>query len=109
LNFLFKEFGGNPAQRSSGGTQVLEANSPLFSDVVEQFIKEKLREQKQTGSKTEMQNRATFKLFERIVANIPILEIKRDHAGLFAETLQKLPANLNKHDAYIGKSIEQIL
>ncbi len=109
LNSLIKEFGGNPAQRSSGSTQVLETNSPLFSEVVEQFIKEKLREQKWTGSKTEMQNRATFKLFERIVGDIPILEIKRDHARLFAETLQKLPANLNKQSAYKGKSIPQIL
>lgn len=110
LNSYIKEFGGVPSQHASPGTtQIVESSSPLFSEVVEQFIKEKLREQKWNGTKTEMQNRATFKLFERIVGDIPILEIKRDHARQFAEVLQKLPANLNKQGEFKGKSIEQIL
>jgi integrase len=110
LNSYIKEFGGNPSQHSStGSTQIVESSSPLFSEVVEQFIKEKVREQKWNGTKTEMQNRATFKLFERIVGDIPILEIKREHARQFAETLQKLPANLNKQGVFKGKSIQQII
>lgn len=109
LNSYIKELGGSPVAHQNNGTQIIETNSPLFSEVVEQYIKDKLREQKWSGTKTEMQHRATLKLFQKIVGDLPILEIKREHAKLFSETLPKIPSNLNKHTEYRGKSLDEIL
>jgi integrase len=109
LNGYIKEFGGSPVANSTSGTQIVETDSPLFSEVVEQYIKEKVQKQKWSGTKTEMQNRATFKLFQRIVGDLPILQIKREHALQFGETLQRLPLNLNKLQEFQGKSIDEII
>jgi integrase len=50
-----------------------------------------------------------YALFKRILGDKPIARYDHDDSVLYIEALQKLPANMNKKSAYIGKSIEEII
>jgi integrase len=82
--------------------------SPLFSETVADYARMKLAQGKWT-EKTEEENAAVYKLFIRIVGDKPVAEIDDDIVVTYLETLQKLPANLNKSPSYAGKSIEEIV
>ena len=108
LNGFIKEFGGDPNIQSSNGTQIVEVDSPLLSEVVKEYVKAKERENKWTSPKTKPANLKTFALFQQIVGDIPFIAIKRKNCELFVETLKKLPPNISKKKQYKGKSIREI-
>jgi len=95
------------------------ANNPITDEkiaddsiLVSQVIDEYCVELAQGGtwtSKTEQENRTTFKLLIGIIGDKPIATI--DHAIIrhYKTTLQKLPANINKIKRYKDKSIKEII
>jgi integrase len=82
--------------------------SPLFSEAVADYSRMKLAQGKWT-EKTQEDYAAVYKLFTRIVGDLPIAEIDDALIVEYLETLQKLPANLNKSPMYVGKSIPEIV
>jgi len=89
-------------------TTPLASSSPKFSDVVADFVRTKRAQGKWT-EKTQEDYEAVYKLFVRIVGDRPIADIDDTMILTYLETLQKLPPNLNKLPALVGKTIEQIL
>lgn len=89
-------------------TRELKKPSPLFSRLVDDYRRDRLAQKKWTP-KTEAENLAVYKLFIDIIGDLPLAEIGEDQALTYFETLQRLPANMNKVPAYRGKSISEIL
>jgi integrase len=82
--------------------------SPLFSEAVADYSRMKLAQGKWT-EKTQEDYEAVYRLFIRIVGDKPMAEIDDTVIVNYLETLQKLPANMNKLPMYVGKSIEEIV
>jgi integrase len=98
-----------PAQFPQSAFPIPSATStPLLSDTVEDFIRSKLASGKWTD-KTEDENRAVYELCVRVIGNMPVAEIDDEAIISYLEKLKKLPANINKSPAYVGKSIDQII
>lgn len=87
---------------------IADPSSPLFSQLVDDYRRDRLASKRWT-SKTEAENRAVYELFKQIVGDIPIKSVEEGHALTYFETLQALPANLNKKPAYAGKTIAAIV
>lgn len=89
-----------------------ESNSvpsiPSLSATIEDFVRFK-RAQGRWTAKTEAENRAVYELFKLIVGDKPLVEIDDDGIVSYLETLKKLPPNINKAPAYVGKSIDEII
>jgi integrase len=82
--------------------------SPLFSETVADYSRAKRAQGKWT-EKTQDDYEAVYRLFTRIVGDKPIAEIDDTVIVHYLETLQKLPANMNKSPMYVGKTIEEIV
>lgn len=82
--------------------------SPLFSETVADYSRMKRAQGKWT-EKTQDDYEAVYRLFMRIVGDKPIAEIDDTVIVHYLETLQKLPANMNKSPMYVGKTIEEIV
>ena len=57
--------------------------------------------------KTEISS--TFDLGVRILGNLPVRSVGRDHGLRLFKVLKQLPPNMNKNPIYVGQSIGQIL
>jgi hypothetical protein len=82
--------------------------SVLFSQLVEDYKRERLAKNKWTG-KTQDENMAVYKLCVDIIGDLSIHEIDDDRALTYFETLKQLPLNMNEMPAYRGKTIPEIL
>lgn len=80
----------------------------LFSQLVEDYKRDRLGSNEWTP-KTQAENMAAYKLCIDIIGDLPIHDIDDDVALTYAETLKKLPPNMNKMPAYRGKTIPEIL
>jgi integrase len=81
---------------------------PLFSQLVQDYRRDRLAK-KSWEKSTEDENMPVYKLFIDIIGDLPINEIDEDRALDYFETLQKLPANMNKIKAYKGKTIKEVI
>jgi integrase len=86
----------------------LKKRSPLFSELIEDYKRNRLAGNKWTPT-TQKENLAAYNLFMEIIGDLPIDDIDEDRALIYVETLKKLPANMNKMPAYRDKSISEIL
>lgn len=93
---------------SPTGTQVPTKPSPLFSELVEDYKRDRLAAKRWTP-KTQDENLAVYKLCMDIIGDLPIRDIGEDEALTYFETMQKLPANMNKMPAYRGKTVKEVL
>jgi integrase len=82
--------------------------SPLFSELIDDYKRDRLAANKWT-LKTQDENLAVYKLCVDIIGDQPLNEIGEDQALTYVETLKKLPANMNKMPAYRGKTISEII
>ena len=57
--------------------------------------------------KTEISS--TFDLVVRILGDLPVRSVNRDHGLLFFKVLKQLPPNMNRNPIFVGQSIGQIL
>lgn len=100
-------FAGAGSQ-SGAGTPELKKRTPLFSELIEDYKRDRLAAKRWTP-KTQDENLAIYKLCMDIIGDIPISEIDEERALTYFETLQKLPANMNKMPTYRGKTIAEII
>jgi integrase len=84
------------------------AETPLVSEAVADMARMK-RAQGRWEEKTEEDYMSVYNLFIRIIGDMPIADIDDDIIVSYLETLKRLPANMNKSPAYIGKNIAEIL
>ncbi|MGZ3182930.1 MAG: site-specific integrase [Telluria sp.] len=82
--------------------------SPLFSDLVEDYERDRLAANKWTP-KTHDENLAVYRLCIDIIGDLPLDQIGDDQALTYVETLKKLPANMNKKTEYKDKSVAELL
>jgi len=94
--------------QAGAGTPASKKHSPLFSELIEDYKRDRLAAKRWTP-KTQDENLAIYKLCMDIIGDLPISEIGEEQALTYFETLQKLPANMNKMPAYRGKSIREII
>jgi len=99
-----------PAAHNSAGAgrREPEKRSPLFSELIEDYKRDRLAANKWTP-KTQDENLAVYKLCIGIIGDLPISEIGEDQALTYVEALKKLPPNMNKIPAYRGKTISEII
>jgi integrase len=90
------------------GTPEPKKRSPLLSELVEDYKRDRLAADKWTP-KTQDENLAVYKLCIDIIGDLPIREIGEDQAITYVETLKKLPPNMNKMPAYRDKTISEII
>jgi integrase len=95
-------------QLSNTEYQQEEDQGPIFSEVVERVAAEK-KATKEWTPKSEADYRAAYKLFIKIVGDLPVNQIDRKLMDSYKQTLIKLPPNMNKSPQYRDKSIEEIL
>lgn len=93
---------------SAPAEPISKKTSILLSGAIPEFRKAKLA-RKKWSAKTEAENMAIYSMFVRIVGDKPIAEVEDIDAIIYLETLQKLPPNINKIPAYIGKDIAEIV
>jgi hypothetical protein len=93
---------------AGAGTPAPKKSSPLFSELVEDYKRDRLAAKKWTP-KTQDENLAVYKVCIDIIGDLPISEIGEEQALTYLETMQKLPPNMNKMPAYRGKSITEIV
>jgi integrase len=93
---------------AGAGSQAPKKPSPLFSELVEDYKRDRLAAKRWTP-KTQDENLAVYKMCIDIIGNLPISEIGEEQALTYLETMQKLPPNMNKMPAYRGKSIIEII
>jgi integrase len=93
---------------AGAGATVLKKRSPLFSELVNDYKRDRLATEKWEES-TQEENLAIYQLFIDIVGDMPIGDVSEEIALTFVETVKKLPANRNKMRAYKGKSIEEVI
>jgi integrase len=89
-------------------SQAPKKHSPMFSELVEDYKRDRLAAKRWTP-KTQDENLAVYKLCMDIIGDQPISEIGEDQALTYFETMQKLPANMNKMPAYRGKTLKEII
>jgi integrase len=92
---------------AGAGSQAPKKPSPLFSELVEDYKRDRLAAKKWTP-KTQDENLAVYKMCIDIIGDLPISEIG-EQALTYLETMQKLPPNMNKMPAYKGKTIMEII
>jgi integrase len=119
---LIPEPGDTPEDRIQAQVEFLQATgiagaakpepepkpSPLFSELIEDYKRDRLAAKRWTP-KTQDENMAVYKLCMDIIGNLPIKDIGEEEALTYLETMQKLPANLNKIAAYRGKTIKEVI
>ena len=93
---------------AGAGSQTPKKPSPLFSELVEDYKRDRLAAKKWTP-KTQDENLAVFKMCMVIIGDLPISQISEEQALTYLETMQKLPPNMNKMPAYRGKTIAEII
>lgn len=93
---------------AGAGTQEPIKTSPLFSELIEDYKRDRLAAGKWTP-KTQDDNLAVFRLCIDIIGDLPINMIGDDQALTYVETLKKLPPNMNKMPAYRGKTLDEII
>jgi hypothetical protein len=93
---------------SQAGTQVQKKPSTLLSELIKDYERDRLAAKRWTPT-TQKENLAIYKLCMDIIGDIPISEIGEEQALTYLETMQKLPANMNKMPAYTGKTIKEII
>ena len=79
-----------------------------ISDLVDKFIKERDR----VGGwreKTREETIAKFTLFKRIIGDLPLSQLTHEIVRDYKETIQKVPANVNKIQRFRDKSITEIV
>jgi integrase len=82
--------------------------SITISKLIEEFITERDR----LGgwrAKTREETLAKLSLFKRIIGDLPISHLNDIKVREYRQTIQKLPANLNKIQRYRGKTITEIV
>ena len=52
---------------------------------------------------------ATFDLATKIIGDLPVDSVTRDHSLNFFKVLKQLPPNMNKTPLYVGKTVAQVL
>jgi integrase len=80
----------------------------LISEVVEEFVAEKMQGENWT-EKTKEEMESIFRLFLEIVGDRPINKLNREIAHRYKEDLKKLPANMRKQKRYRGLTVKEIL
>lgn len=88
------------AQSAAAGSAVAVVKpSPLFSALIEEFITHKKTpddDGRAYSNQTEMQVRATFRLWVEIVGDKPVREYPREEVGRFRQLLLQLPSSHSK-------------
>ena len=98
-------FGGSQQKQAAGAAK---SGGPLLSEVITKFVDEKER----SGTwrpKSKQENEAIYRLFERIVGDVPFVALNYESLRHYKETLLRLPANLNKDPRYRDKPIEEVV
>ncbi len=90
----------------AAGAPALAPESPLLSDVIEDFARFKAAKGKWT-EKTKEENFSALNLFRRIVGDRPVAPMTQDTMMPYVEILKKLPPNMTKK--FPGMSIEDVL
>lgn len=89
------------------GTQVVQVDFKL-SDLIDKFMSEKDRVSG-WSAKSRSETLSKLELFKRIVGDLAIKDMTHVEIREYRETIQKLPANLNKIKRYRDKPITQII
>ena len=86
----------------------LKQSKTLISDVIKDYSSNQLAEGK-WSAKTEDTVNEIFKLWVRIVGDMPIAEYNHEKNREYKAILQKLPPNINKSPKFKNKTIAEIL
>jgi hypothetical protein len=106
--FLRAAGSAGAGSQPGAGTQAPTKHSPLFSELIKDYERDRLAAKRWTPT-TQKENLAIYKLCMDIIGDIPISEIGEEQALTYLETMQKLPANMNKMPADAGKTIKEIV
>lgn len=104
----FLKAAGFAGAGSQTATQLAKKPSPLLSELVEDYKRDRLAAKRWTP-KTQDENLAVYKMCIDIIGDLPISEIGDEQALTYLETMQKLPPNMNKMPAYRGKTVTEII
>jgi hypothetical protein len=82
--------------------------SPLLSATIKKYAQEQERAGNWQG-KTGPENLAIYRLLVDAIGDIPMSKLMHSHMVAFKDTVQQLPANINKNPKYRGRTIAEIL